>query len=505
MSERIRELYEAIKNNPADAVARQGLVDEFTTQQDWPGLLDLHLFIADHSDDPSTRASWRHAAAEVAEKNLNDPIRAIELYNSSLDDDPDGVLVALAQMRRLLRVIEDWENYVEVAQNELELTEDGESASLILLEMGDVFENSIGDLDNAMECYQVAFQYDNRCVKALWATRRISRDKQDWQAVCESLQIELELSQEANAQVDILRELAGLYARELDSEDQAESCYRRLLELQPDDQAALKFLGSHFDGESNEEGSDTVQVVATDFERETMVGSPSLETEENHESGLEFDEPDDLLERDTELHQPVDSLAADDGETPGEHAASDPSAEFSEPDEISSGLSDEIEGESRDAESDPLVSVDQSDSQLGDDGRDSVAADEADLVEDDGDNANDNASVDPALESAPMAEIIEEQVEEPAPDAEERLEIFLEREALADDAEGDERIERLLDALEYADGESAGQYYPEVVAARPDDIGVYWRVGRALRLSASQAQSIAAKLDDLATSQPDAA
>ena len=73
MSERIRELYEAIKNNPADAVARQGLVDEFTTQQDWPGLLDLHLFIADHSDDPSTRASWRHAAAEVVDEVVEAP------------------------------------------------------------------------------------------------------------------------------------------------------------------------------------------------------------------------------------------------------------------------------------------------------------------------------------------------------------------------------------------------------------------------------------------------
>ena len=52
-------------------------------------------------------------------------------------------------------------------------------------------------------------------------------------------------------------------------------------QAQPDDQAALKFLGSNEAEVKADQESDTIQVVATDFERETMVGTPSILADEN--------------------------------------------------------------------------------------------------------------------------------------------------------------------------------------------------------------------------------
>ena len=52
-------------------------------------------------------------------------------------------------MRRLLIIIEDWENYLEVAQNELELQQAADATAELLFEMGQVFETRLGDTGNA--------------------------------------------------------------------------------------------------------------------------------------------------------------------------------------------------------------------------------------------------------------------------------------------------------------------------------------------------------------------
>ena len=121
MSDRIRELYDAIKQ-PCRCGRVSELVEALGQSQDWAGLVDLHLYRAEHAEDGPMQTLLRDAAQVV--RKAADAVRAIELYNASLEGDPTHVLTALTQMRGLLKEVEDWDNYVEVAQNEVELHED---------------------------------------------------------------------------------------------------------------------------------------------------------------------------------------------------------------------------------------------------------------------------------------------------------------------------------------------------------------------------------------------
>ena len=53
MSERIRELFEAVKSDPADFSSIQELDESLRDEADWPALLDLYLYLADHAVEPA--------------------------------------------------------------------------------------------------------------------------------------------------------------------------------------------------------------------------------------------------------------------------------------------------------------------------------------------------------------------------------------------------------------------------------------------------------------------
>ena len=59
MSERIRELFAAVKNDPSDFASIQALDESLRDDSDWPGLLDLYLFLADHAADPTESEGGR--------------------------------------------------------------------------------------------------------------------------------------------------------------------------------------------------------------------------------------------------------------------------------------------------------------------------------------------------------------------------------------------------------------------------------------------------------------
>ena len=145
MSERIRELFQRIKQDPSDTAAIQELDALMRDEADWPSLLDLYVYLAEAAEDETEASSLFRNAAVIAEENLDDPIRAIEFLNQSLEGDEVAILGTLSEMRRLLIRIEDWENYVEVAQSELEMLEDADEAAELLNEMGQTFETRIGD------------------------------------------------------------------------------------------------------------------------------------------------------------------------------------------------------------------------------------------------------------------------------------------------------------------------------------------------------------------------
>ena len=85
MNERIRELFEAVKQDQVTP-SRFKTWKQLSDAEDWPGLLDLYLFLADHAQDGVSKSEFFRQAALVAEVQLDDAVRAVEFLHESLGE-----------------------------------------------------------------------------------------------------------------------------------------------------------------------------------------------------------------------------------------------------------------------------------------------------------------------------------------------------------------------------------------------------------------------------------
>jgi tetratricopeptide (TPR) repeat protein len=234
MNERVRELFDAVVQDPGNEAAARELEALLTSDAQWGPLVDLYVHLAQNASEPTSAAALLRRAGEVAERNLGDPRRAIEIYNAGLGADPEP-LVVLGRMRVLLRQLEDWEGWVQVGEAEVERTEDVGARAELIHELGEVLEEKIGDQERAMVCYQAAFQADHRCLRALYAARRIYRQVGNWEMVAQLLDLELQTVEDPDRQAEIFQELGNVLLYDLDQTEMARQCFERYLALRPDD------------------------------------------------------------------------------------------------------------------------------------------------------------------------------------------------------------------------------------------------------------------------------
>ena len=74
----------------------------------------------------------------------------------------------------------------------LEMEQSADASAELLFEMGQVFESRLGDSGNATTCYQRAYQADQGCLKALWASRRLYAEQKDFDIQSTEVQNEAE-------------------------------------------------------------------------------------------------------------------------------------------------------------------------------------------------------------------------------------------------------------------------------------------------------------------------
>ncbi|MEZ4433356.1 MAG: tetratricopeptide repeat protein [bacterium] len=235
MTERIRELFDAVIEDPSNREASRELEALLREQESWDELDQLYLHLAEHETAADQRSAFLREAAAVARDHQEDLARAVQLLSRSLEGDETHVLTSLAEMRRLLLVLGDWENYVDVAMAEAERQVDDRERSRLLFELGRILEERVGSAEQALEAYQLSFQSDATRGDALRAARRIYRDNDQWELVAQLLNLELENAPNDAARLVALREMANLYLVDLDQAEGAVPVLREIVRLDPKD------------------------------------------------------------------------------------------------------------------------------------------------------------------------------------------------------------------------------------------------------------------------------
>ncbi len=166
---------------------------------------------------------------------------AIHSVQQALRIDPQhtGALAALADFQRKRG---SWGELIETLGKHAGLEERQEKKVDLYLALADLLETQMQDPMQAIQAYQNALAADETCTDALRALERLYRRHQMWEALIDTLG---RLSHQVSAEEEIVRlklEVGQLWDERMLDSGQAIGAYREVLDLDPQNLAALRAL-----------------------------------------------------------------------------------------------------------------------------------------------------------------------------------------------------------------------------------------------------------------------
>ena len=147
----------------------------------------------------------------------------------------------------ILRAQGRWIDLAALLLQRAEVERDTHRRGELLAELGDLYENYLGQADDALACYERARADDPAGRPVLGALRRLYRAKHDWAALDEVLRAMIELYDPASERgelVDLHVEHAGVLNEQLGRPEDAVRELRAALELEPQHPPAFRALAT---------------------------------------------------------------------------------------------------------------------------------------------------------------------------------------------------------------------------------------------------------------------
>lgn len=210
----------------------------YRSEQRWDDLLAVIGKRAETLKAPSARADAWVSAAEVYEKELQDPHRAVDALQNALANEPDRHS-ALAALARLYRRIEAYPRALDVLVQSAKL--EGPDGADLWVEAGEVAAGPLAEPEVARRHLEKALELDPEHQRALVVLSRLHQQQGQWANAAARLVEAAELAGNRAERVELLLEAAYLFDSRLEQDDRALSMWLRVLEIDPEHEAA----GSH--------------------------------------------------------------------------------------------------------------------------------------------------------------------------------------------------------------------------------------------------------------------
>ncbi len=259
------DTYQKVLELDPDDLPALGRLDVlYQTAEDWAELLTVLGHEAELTTDPAEAVSYQYRIAELYEKRLNDVDRAVELYRDVLNvqaDHPptlralegikDGggsrALLAAQALEPVYDAMAEWEKLVSALSVQARFTDDPFHRVELLHRIAALYEERINDSGGAFEWYARAVKVDSRNEESLGAFERLASSTGQWPAVAKLYEGELELlADEPDRLVELGLRVAQVHEVQLGDVDAAVAQYRKVLEVEPENQGAIRALGRLF-------------------------------------------------------------------------------------------------------------------------------------------------------------------------------------------------------------------------------------------------------------------
>ena len=235
-------VYEQIMQlDAANRIAFTALEQIYREGWHWEKLIELLLARTDHTDSVDETVALLQDVAGIYEEKMDMPEQAFVVLQAAFKQDYTNDITA-KNLERLARSTNKWNellsDYGTVVQNIV----DPRVRADLHVKMGRWYGNELGRMDYAIASLQQALQLDPECVKAYDALAEFYRKSARWAELVQVLKRQAELETEPEKKVKLYGNMAELYETQLSDPASSIKSYRKVLDVDENNQDALDSL-----------------------------------------------------------------------------------------------------------------------------------------------------------------------------------------------------------------------------------------------------------------------
>ena len=224
----IASAQQALQLDGAHIGALQALEDFFRKQKRWADLVGALARHAECEQEPPARVEILLALADTYETQLGDATQAMAAYQRALDAD-EHCIDAINALERLYRRTQAWDRLVDVLSKKSQVASDTEQAIRLKLQVGELWEDRLGDNDRAVDAYKEVLSVDPRNLPALTALDTLYEKTGRMEEYLENLEHRLEVSPPEEDRVATYQKMATIWEENFAKPDRATEVLEKIL------------------------------------------------------------------------------------------------------------------------------------------------------------------------------------------------------------------------------------------------------------------------------------
>ncbi len=232
---------QALQLDPGHVGALTALEDFFRKQKKWTDLVAVLARHADLEHETPRRVDLLLALADTYETQIGDAAQATYAYQRALDAD-ERCLDAINALERLYRRTQAWDRLVDVLAKKALVVNDTDLAVRLRLQVGELWEDRLGDNDRAVEAYKEVLSVDPQNLAALKALDSLYQKTGNMEAYLENLEHQLEVSSPEGDRVEIYQRMATVWEEQFSKSDRAADVLEKILLVDDRNQRAYRDL-----------------------------------------------------------------------------------------------------------------------------------------------------------------------------------------------------------------------------------------------------------------------
>ena len=227
----------------ADALERLGI--ETDGAEELVAVLEDEI---EHIVSPDAKVAVFRRVARIYAKNLDDTPSAEGTLNRILEIDP-GDLTALDELASLGAVEERFDKQAQALEKKLQHVVEDTDRKSVLFEIARIWEEQIGEIDEAIGAMQRVLEIDGADLKALDGLVRLYDQESRWSELAYTLTRKVELAKDTSDNVELRMRVAALCEGDLGDPEAAVQWYRGVLDFDAGHVGALSALERLYTGQ----------------------------------------------------------------------------------------------------------------------------------------------------------------------------------------------------------------------------------------------------------------